>query len=219
MGYKSTNHTPLGVGPSNGPGGEGAARAHWHHHQPGLGLWFKVSTQLPRVVLDLCLIQTVAQVASVGRSRGCGASLGRSWCRGGRCAGCTWRRGCCSGTLSWVITIVHRNSPFQVVGLGWTDTNSVLVTAVESPSDQWGGLIFSKTLEVIISSQNIFHPELNLFRINVICSNVIFPIWLAGYLTINDSSPLLRVGVPGNGRDSRSPAGAFQAGGWWCWLR
>ena len=30
---------------------------------------------------------------------------------------------------------VHHKSHCQVVGLGWTDTNSVLVTAVESPAD------------------------------------------------------------------------------------
>ena len=33
------------------------------------------------------------------------------------------------------LSLSYCNSYFQVVGLGWTDTNSVLVTAVESPSD------------------------------------------------------------------------------------
>ena len=33
------------------------------------------------------------------------------------------------------LLLFYCNFHFQVVGLGWTDTNSVLVTAVESPSD------------------------------------------------------------------------------------
>ena len=33
------------------------------------------------------------------------------------------------------LLLFYCNSNLQVVGLGWTDTNSVLVTAVESPSD------------------------------------------------------------------------------------
>ena len=33
------------------------------------------------------------------------------------------------------LLLFYCNSYCQVVGLGWTDTNSVLVTSVESPSD------------------------------------------------------------------------------------